>query len=67
MFSRSERPSGKVKDTCWACSRPVYESDPAVYYLGLWVHASCYHEGNIFAEDEDSDTGGTGGIDAGPR
>jgi hypothetical protein len=37
-------PGGKVKDTCWVCSTPVYETDGAILYLGLWVHTDCYKE-----------------------
>jgi hypothetical protein len=51
MFA-DRRHSGKVKDTCWLCSAPVYETDSAVYYLGLWIHPDCYEGENLSAESD---------------
>jgi hypothetical protein len=47
MLSYPARPFGTVKDICWACFKPVYESEPAVNHLGLWMHAPCYREENV--------------------
>jgi hypothetical protein len=43
VFSQHPAKTGKIRDDCWACSRPVYEAEPAVCYLGLWLHVDCYH------------------------
>ena len=44
MFFRWRRDPGrrKIRDTCIACSSPVYEDEPAFDVLGLWMHRKCY-------------------------
>ena len=42
--------SRKIKDDCWACSKPVYEGETAVAYLGLWFHMDCYHSEIVFQQ-----------------
>ena len=52
VFAQRPAPSGKIKDSCWACSRPVYEGDAAVSYLGLWLHVDCYHAEKVSTESD---------------
>ena len=44
MFSQwwaRERPR-RIKDTCLLCTGPVYDNEPALDYLGIWMHRECY-------------------------
>jgi hypothetical protein len=50
MFSQRPAQTGKIKDDCWVCSRPVYEAEAAVHHLGLWIHADCYHAEKVSPE-----------------
>jgi hypothetical protein len=52
VFQKRRPPGGKVKEDCWVCSRPVYENEASVSYLGLWVHADCYDRANICLSPE---------------
>jgi hypothetical protein len=49
MFGPRPVLSRKIKDDCWVCSRPVYEGETAVSYLGLWVHPDCSRDRPITA------------------
>ena len=44
MFFFWRRPDGPrgVKDTCLLCASPVYDDEPALDFLGIWMHRTCY-------------------------
>jgi hypothetical protein len=46
------RPQGKVRDECWACSKPIYDSEPTVHQFGLLLHTSCFREENVSPDAE---------------
>jgi hypothetical protein len=50
MFSQRPPQTKKIKDDCWACSKPVYEGESAVCHLGVWLHADCYHSETVSPE-----------------
>lgn len=32
----------QVEASCLVCSKPVYEDDPALDFLGIWMHRACF-------------------------
>lgn len=54
MFCDFPARPGKLKDTCWACSMPIYEQTPHVTYLGVCLHTDCYEAENIPKESASS-------------
>lgn len=52
MFAQRPSRSGNIKDTCWACSEPIYEGEPSVTYLSLSFHVACYDEGKVSPNSE---------------
>ena len=44
IFSRwrtRKRPR-HIKDTCLLCAGPVYDDEPSLDFLGIWMHRDCY-------------------------
>jgi hypothetical protein len=53
-FRRTRREtSRRVKDTCLLCSKPVYEDDPGLDFLGLWMHRECFDREEGFVPNAD--------------
>jgi len=47
MFADLPLRPGDIKDTCWACSMPVYALTPHVTYSGVCFHADCFGRENL--------------------
>jgi len=51
VFSDPLRRPGKVKDSCWACSMPIYEHTPHLTYSGVCFHTDCYRKESLSTTD----------------
>ena len=63
MFFFWRRPEGprRIKDTCLLCALPVYDDEPALDFLGIWMHRPCYDRDlqlGVSARDDSNRFGG---------
>jgi hypothetical protein len=44
MFLSRQRGSARqpIAESCPLCSKPVYDDEPALDFVGLWMHRTCF-------------------------
>jgi hypothetical protein len=52
FFRHGPRDTRRIKDTCLLCAKAVYDNDPALDFLGLWMHRECFDAELSFREKD---------------